>query len=191
MADKKCLLLVDIQNDFCSGGSLAVPDADAIVPVINQLMDTFDLILASRDMHPENTMHFHKWPVHCVRGTRGADFHPEVNTLGVHFFLEKGTSGKDDGYSDFESTNMKLLDLLQKNGMTSLYVCGLATEYCVKATVLDALRYGFKTYVITDCIRAVNLHPEDGARAIQEMLQNGAVSITSQKILSNTSIRKQ
>jgi len=191
MHDKSCLLVVDIQNDFCCGGSLAVPDADGIVPVINQLMDKFDLILASRDLHPENSLHFQKLPLHCVRGTRGADFHIELNTLGIHFFLEKGTSGKDDGYSDFESTNMKLLDLLQKNGITALYVCGLATDYCVKATVLDALRYGIKTYVITDCVRAVNLQPDDGARAFKEMLDRGAVPITSQKILNNSSARRQ
>jgi len=183
MHEKKCLLIVDLQNDFCAGGALAVPDADSIVATINQIMDKFDLILASRDMHPQHSAHFLSWPVHCIRGTHGAEFHPDLNTLGIHFFLEKGTSSKDNGYSVFESTTFNLNELLHKYGITSLYVCGLATDFCVKATVLDALRYGFPTFLITDCIRAVNQHPDDGARALEEMKRSGAQLIDSQAIL--------
>lgn len=182
MSVKKCLLIVDLQNDFCSGGALPVPDADAIVPRINQIMDKFDLILASRDMHPQHSAHFLTWPIHCVRGTHGADFHPDLNTLGIHFFLEKGTSSKDNGYSAFESSTFNVSDLLHKYGISSLYVCGLATDFCVKATVLDALRLGFTTYVITDCTRAVNRQEGDGVRALEEMEQRGAMLIESQDI---------
>lgn len=182
MPDKKCLLIIDLQNDFCSGGTLAVRDAETIIPIINAIMDKFDLILASRDLHPETTIHFQKWPVHCVRGTHGAELHSELNTLGIHHFLEKGTSGEDDGYSDFESTNIVLKDVLEKNSIHKLYVGGLATDYCVRATVLDALKFGFNTYVLTDCIRAVNATPDDGDKALEEMKAHGAVLVTSREL---------
>ncbi|MCX8044881.1 MAG: isochorismatase family protein [Desulfobacterota bacterium] len=182
MENKKCLLIVDLQNDFCAGGALAVPDAEAIIPKINQIMDRFDLILASRDMHPHHTTHFQTWPTHCVRGTHGAEFHPDLNTLGIHFFLEKGTSSKDNGYSVFESSTFNVSELLHKYDIAELYVCGLATDFCVKATVLDALRNGFTTFVITDCIRAVNRHEGDGVRALNEMQQHGAILVQSNAI---------
>jgi len=179
MAEKTCLLIVDVQNDFCPGGTLAVAGAEDIIPRINRLMEKFDVILASRDMHPEGSRHFEKWPVHCVAGTRGADFHPGLHTGNITFLLEKGTSGEDDGYSDFESTNADLKGLLDKNGITQLYVCGLATDYCVKETVLDALKHSFKTFVLTDCIKAVNVSPGDGENALKEMKEKGAALVTS------------
>jgi len=131
-------------------------------------------VLASRDMHPAGTRHFEKWPAHCVQGSSGADFHPELDMGSIDCFLEKGTSCEDDGYSDFESTNIDLSAYLRRRGVIRLYVCGLATDYCVKETVLDALKQGFAVSVIEDCIRAVDLRPGDGTRALQDMQSAGA-----------------
>ena len=179
MHKKRCLLIVDLQNDFCPGGALAVDRGDEIVPRINRIMGGFDLVVASRDMHPAGSSHFKTWPVHCVAGTPGADFHPGLDINKVHCFIEKGTTMEDDGYSDFESTNIDLARYLGAQAVSELFVCGLATDYCVKATVLDALHHGFKTIVLEDCIRAVDVQPGDGDRALQEMQENGAIIITS------------
>lgn len=179
MAEKRCLLVVDLQRDFCQGGSLAVARAEEIVPRINAVMRKFDLVLASRDMHPEGTRHFDTWPEHCVRGTPGADFHPDLDTAAIDCFLEKGTSREDDGYSDFESTNIDLAAYLREQGVARLFVCGLATDYCVKQTVLDALDHGFAAVVLEDCIRAVDMDPGDGARALDAMRARGAEIVTS------------
>ena len=182
MAEGRCLLIVDLQRDFCAGGALAVPGADGIVAPINRIIGKFDLVLASRDKHPPGTRHFEKWPVHCVQGTPGAEFHPGLDLSSVDCLLEKGTSNADDGYSDFESSNMDLAAYLRSRGVTGLYVCGLATDYCVKATVLDALDKGFDTFVIEDCIRAVDVNPGDGARALASMRKRGAIVLTSGKL---------
>ncbi len=179
---KKCLLIVDLQNDFCPGGALAVKDGDKIVEPINRIMDKFDIVIASKDMHPEQTVHFEKWPVHCVKGSFGSDFHPELKREKIDFVFEKGTGNKDDGYSAFEAENKDLESYLRENGVSELYVCGLATDYCVKATVLDALEKGFKTFVLTDCIKAVNLNPEDGTKALEEIKNKGAVLTESNKL---------
>ncbi len=179
---KRCLLIVDLQNDFCPGGALAVKDGDKIVEPINSIMDKFDLVIASKDMHPENTVHFKKWPVHCVRGTKGSDFHPDLNSDKIDFVFEKGTGNRDDGYSAFEATNMDLESFLKEKGVDELYVCGLATDYCVKETVMDALKRGFKTLVITDCIKAVDLVEGDGERALFEMKKRGATLLESKNI---------
>ncbi len=181
----KALLIVDVQNDFCPGGALPVPEGDAVVPVINRLMDSFPLVLASKDWHPRSTVHFQKWPPHCIQGTQGAEFHPQLRTDKIHHVLLKGTSDRDDGYSAFEATNISLADFLREHGVTELYITGLATDYCVRATTLDALREGFRTYVVTDAVRAVNVQPGDGERALQEMKQAGAVLITSADILAS------
>ena len=182
MHKKRCLLIVDLQNDFCPGGSLAVARGDEIVPRINRIMGRFDLVVASRDMHPAGSSHFKKWPVHCVAGTPGEDFHPGLDINKVHCFIEKGTTLEDDGYSDFEATNLDLADYLHEQRVEKLFICGLATDYCVKETVLDALRKGYRTIVLEDCIKAVNVQPEDGARALQEMQQHGAIIITSEQL---------
>jgi nicotinamidase/pyrazinamidase len=184
MDKKRCLLVVDLQNDFCPGGALAVAGGDEIVAPINRTMKRFDLIVASRDMHPSVSKHFTKWPVHCVQGTPGAEFHPGLNVGAVHCFIEKGTSMEDDGYSDFESTNLDLAAYLREQAIDELFVCGLATDYCVKATVLDALRHGFKTIVLEDCIRAVDVQAGDGEKALEEMKKNGAVILASEPIAS-------
>jgi len=182
MPEKRCLLIVDVQNDFCPGGALPVSQGDEIVAIINRIIGRFDLVLASRDMHPEGSRHFEKWPVHCVRGNRGAEFHPCLDIAAVGCFLEKGTSPEDDGYSDFESTNLDLANYLRAQAVTGLFVCGLATDYCVKETVLEALRLGFTTIVLEDCIRAVDVQPGDGERAIEEMKKHGAVIMSSQDV---------
>src|SRR5690606_19482878 len=110
---KKALLIVDVQNDFCPGGALAVKDGDKVVPVINGIIDKFDLVLASKDWHPVDSVHFEKWPVHCVQNTYGADFHPDLQTDKIDRVLLKGTQNKDDGYSAFEATNVSLADFLR------------------------------------------------------------------------------
>ena len=179
---KKCLLIVDLQNDFCPGGALPVKDGDKIVGPINRIMDKCDLVIASKDMHPAKTVHFDRWPVHCVRGTNGSEFHPELSSEKIGFVFEKGTGNKDDGYSAFEATNKNLEEFLKENKVDVLYVCGLATDYCVKATVIDALQRGFKTFVVTDCIKAVNVNPDDGEKALREMKDRGAILIESKEI---------
>jgi nicotinamidase/pyrazinamidase len=182
MPEKRCLLIVDMQKDFCPGGALPVAFGDEIIPRINSIMGRFDLVVASRDMHPAGSRHFTKWPVHCVAGTPGADFHPSLDINKAHSFIEKGTTLEDDGYSDFDSTNLDLAGYLREQAVEKLFVCGLATDYCVKATVLDALRLGFKTVVLADCVRAVDAQPGDGDRALQEMQQNGAIILTSEHL---------
>jgi nicotinamidase/pyrazinamidase len=178
MPKKRCLLIVDLQNDFCTGGALAVSGADEIIVSINRIMKKFDRVVASRDMHPPGSRHFEKWPVHCVHGTSGAEFHPGLAVACIDCFIEKGTTMQDDGYSDFESTNLDLAAYLREQAVDELFVCGLATDYCVKETVLDALRRGFTTSVLADCIRAVDLQPGDGMRALQEMQDSGAHILT-------------
>ena len=179
---KKTLLIVDVQNDFCPGGALAVKDGDKVVPVINGIIDKFDLVLASKDWHPVDSVHFEKWPVHCVQNTYGADFHPDLQTDKIDRVLLKGTQNKDDGYSAFEATNISLADFLRGEGVTDLYVCGLATDYCVKATALDACKLGFRTYVITDAVAAVNLNPGDDKKALEEISSQGCILVNSKEI---------
>ncbi|MDD2528323.1 MAG: isochorismatase family protein [Lentimicrobiaceae bacterium] len=178
----KALLIVDLQNDFCPGGALPAPDADRIVPVINGLMDKFDLVLASKDWHPATTVHFEKWPAHCVRETPGAEFHPGLDAAKVQKVFFKGTDDKDDGYSAFEATNGNLADYLRKKEVDEVYVTGLVTEYCVKQTVLESLRQGFKTFVIEDAVQGISAHPNDVPLAKAEMEKAGALIIKAAKI---------
>jgi len=175
----KALLIVDVQNDFCQGGALAVTDGEQVVPVINKLMPQFPLVVASMDWHPAESVHFDIWPPHCVRQTEGADLHPDLHISMIEKIFLKGTQGKDDGYSAFEATNMKLEEFLKNRGITDLYITGLATDYCVKASVLDALKMGFNTCVFTDAIRAVNVNPGDGDKALEEMRLAGATLMHS------------
>lgn len=178
----RALLIVDVQNDFCEGGALGEPGNDEVVPVINKLMPEFKLKIASKDWHPEDTVHFDKWPPHCIRGTRGAEFHPELDTGNIDKVVLKGTDNKDDGYSSFEATTDNLSELLKEKGVDTVYIAGLTTDYCVKNTVLDALRNGFSTFVIEDGIRAVNANPGDGDKAISKMKNAGARFITSDEV---------
>lgn len=179
---KKALLIVDVQNDFCPGGTLAVKDGDKVVPVINGIMNKFDVIISTQDWHPVDTVHFEKWPAHCVSNLDGADFHPDLDIDKIDLKLLKGTENKDDGYSAFEATNESLVDYINENDISKLYVCGLATDYCVRASALDSLKLGIVTFVITDAIAAVNLKPDDDKKTLVELRRKGAKLIESTDI---------
>ena len=182
----KTLLIVDVQNDFCPGGTLAIVEGNMVVPVINQLINKFDLVLASKDWHPKATIHFNNWPVHCVRNTKGAELHPDLKVDKIDQILLKGTGNRYDGYSAFEATNINLEKFLKEKGINELYITGLATDYCIKATAIEATEKGFNTYVITDAIKAVNTQPGDNVRALKEMKRAGCYLMTSKEILLKT-----
>jgi nicotinamidase/pyrazinamidase len=179
------LLIVDVQNDFCPGGSLAVAGGDEVVPVLNTYAETFvaagQAVIADRDYHPERTTHFVQyggvWPPHCVQGTSGADYHPDLRLPSSTIHLTKGMGADEDAYSVFQGrdeTGRPLSALLQERGVRTIYVGGLATDYCVKATVLDGLKAGLNVVLLQDAVRAVNVQPGDGERAIEEMQAAGA-----------------
>ncbi len=165
----KALFIVDVQNDFLPGGALPAPRGNRIIAEINRIMDQFDLVLASRDWHPEGSRHFERWPPHCIRNTRGAAYPDELDTGKIEKEFLKGTGSRDDGYSAFEATSEDLDDYLKKGDITELYLAGLTTEYCVKATALDALQKGYMTYVIANATAGVEAQPGDEQRAYREM----------------------
>ena len=184
------LIVVDVQNDFADpGGSLSVAGGAAIVPTVNGEVSAArnhgGLVVYTQDWHPESTPHFAKdggiWPVHCVAGTWGAELHPDLTVDGP--LVRKGENG-EDGYSGFtmrdpqteETIATPLEGLLREHGIERVVVCGLATDYCVKATALDAARLGFETYLLLDAIRPVDVEPGDGDRAIDEMRAAGVVA---------------
>src|SRR5690606_2231220 len=167
------LIIVDVQQDFCPGGALPAPRGNDIIPVINKISGLFDHVIASKDWHPENTVHFETWPVHCLRETEGAAFHPNLNTEPVEEIALKGTGDIDDGYSAFEATNIDMIRWLKSRQVSEVYVCGLTTEYCVKSTALDALKAGFNVTVITDAIAAVAANTGDEENALTEMENTG------------------
>jgi len=177
----KALLIVDLQNDFLPGGALPAPEGNKIIPVINKLLDQYDLVIASKDWHPEDTVHFQKWPVHCVKGSPGANFPPALNQEKINLIVEKGTRNSDDGYSAFEATNVDLDSYLKEKNVDELHITGLTTEYCVKNTVLDALQAGYSSFVIKDAVEGVKAHPGDEEKAWEEMISTGAKVITSRQ----------
>jgi nicotinamidase/pyrazinamidase len=180
----RALIIVDAQNDFFAEGALPTPDGDKVVPIINKIIDDFPLVLASRDWHPHQTNHFEKWPVHCVRETPGADFHPDLDTEKIDQELLKGTSEQGNGYSAFEATNVDLVSYLRSKGINELYITGLSTEHSVKATAEDAIKYGFTTYVVEDAVKGINASPKDAEQALKEMLFIGVRIIRSTDIIS-------
>jgi nicotinamidase/pyrazinamidase len=181
------LLLVDLQNDFCPGGSLGVADGHRVMPVLNAWAAAAHAahvpVFATRDLHPATTTHFKAfggvWPPHCIMDTRGSEFHPELRLPADVRVLSKGMGDTEDAYSAFQArdeTGRSLGELLERDGVRHLYVGGLATDYCVRSSVLDALGNGYRVTLIVNGVRAVNLQPEDGARALQEMVDAGAAT---------------
>jgi nicotinamidase/pyrazinamidase len=195
------LLITDFQNDFTPGGALAVEGGDEIGGPINRLADRFDLVVATRDWHPpdhgsfvgvdvdldkwEGTDPPGIWPVHCVAGTEGAELHSSLDRSKVDLVLDKGQSPHSQGYSSFHGSG--LADALRERDVKKLYVTGLTTDYCVKNSVLDALREGFDVTVVVDAIRAVNVKPGDGDRALEEMKAAGAGLASSGYVLASLS----
>ena len=181
---KQALIVVDVQNDFCPGGTLAVANGDEVVAPLNKLINDFLKrglpVYKSRDWHTPTTKHFAKyggtWPVHCVQNTHGAEFHPALRDDPRIVVVSKGL-GDTDCYSAFDETD--LAEQLRRQNVAEVLVGGLATDYCVKNTVLDALKQGFKVTAVENAMRAVNLQPEDGARAIEEMRGAGAEIIST------------
>lgn len=187
MASKKALIVVDVQNDFCPGGSLAVAEGDEIVAPLNKLMKEFldrgEPVYKTRDWHPEKTKHFAiyggTWPIHCVQNTRGAEFHTDLLDDPRITVISKGFDERADGYSGFDGT--QLAQLLRDEEVKEIWVGGLATDYCVKQTVIDGVHNGFKVKALADTMRAVNVNPDDGKKAIDEMKEAGAEIIGDEK----------
>lgn len=182
MTMKKALLIVDVQNDFCPGGSLAIKEGNDIVPIINDLMNKVDVVITTQDWHPHDSTHFEDWPVHCVADTDGSKLNPKLNQDKIDQFTLKGTDQDDHGYSAFDATNISLPGYLKEQDVDSLYVVGLATDYCVRASALDALKLGFHTYVVTDAIAAVDLKEGDGKKALDEMYKAGCLLVEAKDV---------
>ncbi len=200
---KKALVIVDLQNDFMKGGSLAVPEGNKVIPIANEVQPHFDLIVATKDWHPENHGSFANnypdkkpgeqinlaglpqilWPKHCVQNSRGAEFVSGFDTSHIAKIFHKGTNPLIDSYSTFfdnaHRRSTGLGEFLKQKGIEEVYLLGVATDYCVKYSTLDACELGFKVYVIEDGCRGVNLKPGDSAKALAEMQAAGATIITS------------
>ena len=186
---ESALILVDIQNDFCPGGALAVNEGDRVVPIVNRLISRFSLVISTQDWHPANHISFNAqggpWPPHCVQGTSGAELHPELETDSIAHYFRKASSPAKDDYSEFAGTDEQgrsLDEVLKGHGVKEIYIVGLATDYCVLETVLDGLKYGYEVYAVTDAMRAVNVNPDDGEKALYKMVSSGAHLVTSEVI---------
>jgi len=190
---KKALLVVDVQNDFCPGGALGIHKGHKIIPVLNRYIKFFEKeklpIFVTRDWHPEVTKHFRQfggiWPKHCVEGSSGAQFHPELKFPKEAFVMSKGMDPEKDSYSAFHATGLSgtgLANLLKIFGVTEIYIGGLATDYCVKHSAFDALKDGLNVFILADAIAGVNLQPEDSTVALEEMVSRGAKKITSEDL---------
>jgi nicotinamidase/pyrazinamidase len=184
-AEKAALLIVDVQNDFCPGGTLAAPGGDRIVPALNRYLAEArarDMpVYASRDWHPAVTSHFKahggEWPPHCIQGTAGAQFHPDLKLPGDAVVISKGEAPDRPGYSAFDGHTVEgktLLEDLRDRHIGRVYVAGIATDYCVKATALDALDAGLQVRVLSNAITAIDVRPGDAGRALDEMSKAGA-----------------
>ena len=182
------LLIVDVQNDFLPGGSLAVPRGDEVVPVLNRYLQIFTTqnlpVYAARDWHPERHCSFRaqggSWPPHCVAGTRGAEFAAALRLPPSAVIVSKATTAEQEAYSSFQGTDLD--QQLRAANIRRLFIGGLATDYCVLNTVRDALRLGYEVLLLIDAIRAVDVRPGDGQRAEEEMISLGAQRITVEDI---------
>ena len=171
------LLIIDFQNDFCPGGALPVEDGDGIAGRVGELIDSgrFDLVVATRDWHPADHASFREqggpWPPHCVQGTPGAELHPSLDASKIDHVVDVGSGREDEGYSGFEKS--RLAGILRGAGIDAVTVVGLATDYCVRATALDALREGFAVTVDREGIRGIDVEPGDSERALAEIREAG------------------
>jgi nicotinamidase/pyrazinamidase len=174
------LIVVDVQNDFCEGGALAVPDGDAVVEPINRLMEQVPVVVATRDWHPPDHHSFQEfggpWPPHCVQGTRGAELHRGLHADRIDAIVDAGFEPDLEGYSGFEETDLE--QQLRDRGVDRVHVAGLALDYCVRATALDAREKGFDVVLHVDATRAIEAEPGDAERTLEELRQAG-VQITS------------
>jgi nicotinamidase-related amidase len=176
--------VVDVQNDFCPGGALPVPQGDQIIPFLNKYIDKFEKakarIFATRDWHPPNHISFKRhggpWPSHCVQGTRGAEFHPALKLPKNVTVISKATNPYKESYSGFDGTDLE--KELRDEKTKRIFVGGLATDYCVKRTVLDGLKIGFLTVLLTDAVKGIDQEPVDSEEAVREMIQKGAKTVT-------------
>jgi nicotinamidase/pyrazinamidase len=194
--DIDALIIIDVQRDFCAGGALPVPEGDQVIPLLNRYIKLFDharaSIYATRDWHPPNHRSFIEqggiWPSHCIQDSEGAEFHPDLVLVPEVKIISKATTPEKEAYSGFDGTD--LAESLQQNSIRRIFIGGLATDYCVKNTVLDALKLGFETYVLTDAIRGVNAQPADSEKAIDEMVLNGARLITISNLKLSANLRE-
>lgn len=182
---KDALIIVDVQNDFCPGGALGVSGGDQVLSPLNRLSEEFARaglpVVLTRDWHPQHTSHFNTqggpWPPHCIQGTPGAEFHPRLAIPDGAVVVSKGAEQNADSYSAFDAVDdsgAPLAALLRGRGVSRLLIGGLATDYCVKQTALDALREGFEVIVLEDAVRGVDVHPGDSRRALDEIKRAGA-----------------
>lgn len=207
---KKALIVVDVQNDFCEGGALEVKNGNEIIPIINELIKSkkFDFIIATQDWHPRKHKSFasnHKnkkvydvinlngmkqvlWPDHCIQRTKGARFHSNLNLGEKYYVFKKGKNPNIDSYSGFydndHKTSTGLTEFLTRNNVREIYITGLATDYCVKFTAIDSVFEGYKTFVIKDAVRGVNINKDDSKKAFNEMKEKECKIITSKRILN-------
>jgi len=188
------LVIVDTQKDFCPGGALPVPGGDAVVPVLIEYIRIFreagTAIYATRDWHPLNHISFKEqggtWPAHCIQNTKGAEFHPDLRLPKGTVMISKATDPDKEAYSGFDGTNLE--KELRLKGVKRVFIGGLATDYCVKSTVLNAVKLGFETVLLEDALRGVDVNPGDSGKAIVEMVAAGAKKttlndLTSQEII--------
>jgi nicotinamidase/pyrazinamidase len=191
ISENDALLVIDMQNDFLPGGALAVAEGNWVIGPLNELLPRFPRAYATRDWHPRNHKSFKPhggpWPIHCVQDTLGAGLSPKLNTQYIDAIVSTGVEPDRDGYSGFEGTDLERQ--LNDAGVKRVFIGGLATDYCVKATALEARRLKFQVVVITDAIGAVNLKPGDGAKALDAMRACGCVLIESKAIRSSARAR--
>jgi nicotinamidase/pyrazinamidase len=181
---RDALIIVDVQNDFCPGGALAVPQGDEVIPTVNRLLKQRWLSVATMDWHPAEHCSFEPhggpWPPHCVQGTTGAELHPELDADNIQLTVIKASHHDKDAYSGFDGT--ELASILREKGIARVVVCGIATDYCVKATAHDALKEGFEVVVLEDAVRGVEVNPGDSQRALEELRKAGAQVIVSSQL---------